>query len=211
VLALFIRLVGILMVNRVIVFYFIFELLFTLIMFSILLLGYSLERLIAGYLILFYSFLFSSPSLFMLILVDNSLFIISWVNFDVLLLRFLVFSFIVKFPVFGFHYWLPVAHVEASTIGSIILARVLLKIGGIGALYIVKYMRYRFFIGWLVLGILMRILVILVVSDIKIIVAYSSVAHITLVYFIIILGFELGVKGGIFIIFYHGIISSLMF
>jgi len=93
VLALFIRLIRILMVNSVIIFYFMFELLFTLIMFSILLLGYSLERLIAGYLMLFYSFLFSSPSLFILILVDNSLFIISWINFDVLLLRFLIFFF----------------------------------------------------------------------------------------------------------------------
>jgi len=128
-----------------------------------------------------------------------------------MLLRFLVFSFIVKFPVFGFHYWLPVAHVEASTIGSIILARVLLKIGGIGALYMVKYINYMFFIGWLSIGILISIFVILVVRDIKIMVAYSSVAHITLVYFVMILGLELGVKGGVFMMFYHGIISSLMF
>lgn len=199
------------MVNNILIFYFIFELLFTLIIFSILLLGYSLERLVAGYLILFYSFLFSSPSLFMLIIIDNSFLIIGWITVDILLLRFLIFSFIVKFPVFGFHYWLPVAHVEASTIGSIILARVLLKIGGIGALYIVKYINYIFFIRWLSLGVLISMLIILVVSDMKIIVAYSSVAHISLVYFVIILGFELGIKGGIFIIFYHGIISSLMF
>jgi NADH:ubiquinone oxidoreductase subunit 4 (subunit M) len=49
-------------------------------------------------------------------------------------------AFIVKFPIFGFHYWLPVAHVEASTIGSMLLAGILLKIGCIGVFYVVYYL-----------------------------------------------------------------------
>ena len=60
----------------------------------------------------------------------------SWINY------FLVGSFIVKFPIFGFHYWLPVAHVEASTIGSMVLAGVLLKLGRVGLLYVVNYINF---------------------------------------------------------------------
>jgi len=48
----------------------------------------------------------------------------------------------VKFPVFGFHYWLPVAHVEASTIGSMILAGLLLKLGSVGLIYVVLYLGF---------------------------------------------------------------------
>ena len=60
--------------------------------------------------------------------------------YSIIVLYFLVGSFMVKFPIFGFHYWLPVAHVEASTIGSIVLAGVLLKLGSIGLLYMVRYL-----------------------------------------------------------------------
>jgi len=55
---------------------------------------------------------------------------------------FLVGSFIVKFPIFGFHYWLPIAHVEASTVGSMILAGVLLKLGSVGLMYLIRFMNF---------------------------------------------------------------------
>jgi len=55
---------------------------------------------------------------------------------------FLVGSFRVKFPIFGLHYWLPVAHVEASTIGSILLAGILLKLGSVGLYYIINYLNF---------------------------------------------------------------------
>jgi NADH:ubiquinone oxidoreductase subunit 4 (subunit M) len=48
----------------------------------------------------------------------------------------------VKFPIFGFHYWLPVAHVEASTIGSMLLAGILLKLGSVGLMYVIRYIRF---------------------------------------------------------------------
>jgi NADH:ubiquinone oxidoreductase subunit 4 (subunit M) len=54
----------------------------------------------------------------------------------------LVGSFLVKFPIFGFHYWLPVAHVEASTVGSILLAGILLKLGSLGLLYVISYINF---------------------------------------------------------------------
>jgi len=117
----------------------------------------------------------------------------------------------VKFPIFGFHYWLPVAHVEASTIGSILLAGVLLKLGSVGLIYVIMYINFIVKFHWLGLGIVLLILIILVLRDLKIIIAYSSVAHISIVFYVIILGYNVGKKGAIYIIFYHGFISPLMF
>lgn len=113
--------------HNLLLFYFLYELIFILILFSILLIGYRYERLFARYLILFYSFVFSSPIIIILLLSDFIFIIKSWLSYSFLLRLVILLSFLVKFPVFGFHYWLPVAHVEASTIGSIILAGVLLK------------------------------------------------------------------------------------
>jgi NADH:ubiquinone oxidoreductase subunit 4 (subunit M) len=59
--------------------------------------------------------------------------------------------------------------------------------------------------------VVLLILIILRLSDLKIIIAYSSVAHIRIVFYIIILGYTIGKKGAIYIIFYHGFISPLIF
>jgi NADH-quinone oxidoreductase subunit M len=111
-------------------------------MFSIILLGYSYERLIASFLIIFYSFLFSRPILIIILLFDNTFLIKNWLSYSIVIRYFLVGSFIVKFPIFGFHYWLPVAHVEASTVGSMILAGLLLKSGSLGLLYVIIYISF---------------------------------------------------------------------
>src|ERR1700722_12512868 len=124
---------------------------------------------------------------------------------------FFVGSFIVKFPIFGFHYWLPVAHVEASTIGSIVLAGVLLKLGTVGLVYVVIYINFIIKFHWLALGLVLLILIILNLRDLKMIIAYSSVAHIRIVFYIIMFGTNVGKKGRILIIFYHGVLSPLMF
>ena len=124
---------------------------------------------------------------------------------------FFVGSFIVKFPIFGFHYWLPVAHVEASTIGSIVLAGVLLKLGTVGLVYVVIYINFIIKFHWLALGLVLLILIILNLRDLKMIIAYSSVAHIRIVFYVLILGRNIGKKGAVYIIFYHGFISPLIF
>jgi len=101
--------------------------------------------------------------------------------------------------------------VEASTIGSMLLAGVLLKLGSVGLLYVVSYIGFIIKFHWLVLGIVFLILIILRLRDLKIIIAYSSVAHIRMVFYVIMLGLNIGKKGAIYIIFYHGFISPLMF
>ena len=192
-------------------FFLLYEIVFILIIFVILLLGYSYERLIAAFLIMFYSFMFSSPVLIILILFDYTFLIKEWLSFRILINYFFVGSFIVKFPIFGVHYWLPVAHVEASTIGSMLLAGILLKLGSIGLLYVIIYMKFIVKFHWLALGVRILMLIILSLRDLKIMIAYSSVAHISIVFYVLILGFNIGKKGAIFMIFYHGFISPLIF
>lgn len=204
-------LVWLIKVSDFFVFFFIYEIIFILIIFVILILGYRYERLIAGYLIIFYSFLFSRPMLIIVLLFDHTFLMKAWLNYRIIVNYFFVGSFMVKFPIFGFHYWLPVAHVEASTVGSILLAGILLKIGSVGLIYRILYINFIIKFHWLVLGVCVVILMILVLSDLKIIIAYSSVAHITLVFYIMNLGWDVGLKGAIIIIFYHGFLSPLIF
>jgi len=208
---LFLILLIIILVNNFVRFFIIYEIVFILIIFTIILLGYSFERLIAGFIIIFYSFIFSRPTLIILIVFDYRFLIKSWLNYSIILNYFFVASFIVKFPIFGFHYWLPVAHVEASTVGSIILAGILLKLGRIGLFYLITYLGFIVKFHWIRFAVPVVILIILRLRDLKIIIAYSSVAHIRIVFYIINLGSFVSKKGRLIIIFYHGIISPLMF
>lgn len=207
----FISLFYAMLMNNLINFFLIYEIVFVFIIFSLLVLGYRYERLIAGFLIIFYSFLFSSPTLIILIIFDNRFLMKVWLSYSSLLLYFFVGSFMVKFPIFGVHYWLPIAHVEASTVGSIILAGLLLKLGGVGVFYIVMYLSFIVKIHWLTLAVSLVILITLVIRDLKIIIAYSSVAHITIVFYILRIGSFIRKKGVLLIIFYHGFISPLIF
>jgi NADH-quinone oxidoreductase subunit M len=208
---LFVALSFLILFRDLIVFFLFYEIVFILIIFVIVLLGYSYERLIASFLIIFYSFLFSRPVLMILLVFDFRFLIKEWLQYSVLIKYFLVGSFIVKFPIFGFHYWLPVAHVEASTIGSILLAGVLLKLGSVGLFYVIIYINFIVKFHWLRLALVITIIIIISLRDLKIIIAYSSIAHISLVFYTMIIGYYVGKKGVIYIIFYHGYISPLIF
>lgn len=193
------------------VFYFMYEIIFIFIIFSIIILGYRFERLSALYLIIFYSFLFSSPCLAIFLVRENIFLIKNWLIYDICILYFLIASFMVKFPIFGFHYWLPVAHVEASTLGRILLAGILLKIGGVGIYYMVIYYRVIVKFHWLVLSVLFVRILILRLRDLKSIIAYSSIAHISIVFYVLNIGRFIAKKGVLIIIFYHGFISPIIF
>lgn len=192
-------------------FFFYYEIIFTIIIFVIILLGYRYERLRAAYLIMFYSFIFSRPVLIVLLIFDNVFLIKNWLSYSFFILLFLIASFIVKFPIFGFHYWLPVAHVEASTIGSMLLAGILLKIGCIGIFYVILYTKFIVKFHWLAFRVLWVILIILRLRDLKIIIAYSSIAHIRIVFYIIIWGRIIRKQGVVVMILYHGFVSPLIF
>lgn len=127
-------------------------------------------------------------------------------------------SFAVKMPMWPFHTWLPDAHVEAPTAGSVILAGILLKMGGYGFLRfsIPMFPDASMELAWLIFGlsliaIVYTSLVALAQEDMKKLIAYSSVAHMGFVTLGIFVMNTQGVEGAIFQMLSHGIVSGALF
>ncbi|OOY09425.1 NADH-quinone oxidoreductase subunit M [Thioclava sp. F36-7] len=127
-------------------------------------------------------------------------------------------SFAIKMPLWPVHTWLPAAHVQAPTAGSVVLAAVLLKLADYGFL---RFSLPMFPVGNLVVGpwamwlaviaIIWTSLVALVQTDIKRVIAYSSVAHMAVVLLGIFSGTQQGIEGGIFMVVAHGFTSAALF
>ncbi len=127
-------------------------------------------------------------------------------------------SFAVKMPMWPVHTWLPDAHVQAPTAGSVILAGVLLKMGGYG---FIRFSLPMFpdasaQLAWLVWGLSMvavvyTSLVALVQSDMKKLIAYSSVAHMAIVTVGLFAFNQAGIEGAMMVMLGHGLVSGALF
>jgi len=127
-------------------------------------------------------------------------------------------SFAIKVPMFPFHTWLPAAHVEAPTAGSVLLASVLLKMGTYGFLRFclpITPDATRFFMPWMlglsVVAILYGGLAALAQSDLKKLVAYSSVGHMGFATLGIFVLNQSGIEGSLLVMINHGVTTGALF
>nr|YP_009441402.1 NADH dehydrogenase subunit 4 [Gloydius strauchi]YP_010402930.1 NADH dehydrogenase subunit 4 [Gloydius rubromaculatus]ATN28893.1 NADH dehydrogenase subunit 4 [Gloydius strauchi]UQV81449.1 NADH dehydrogenase subunit 4 [Gloydius rubromaculatus] len=188
--------------------------------------GQQTERLTAGTYFMLYTLSTSLPLLMAIIFINNltgtpTLFLQllhtpnQWTN--LLLWLACLTAFLAKMPIYGLHLWLPKAHVEAPIAGSMVLAAILLKLGGYGIIRMMQVLpttKTDMFLPFIVLalwGAILANLTCLQQTDLKSLIAYSSVSHMGLVVAAIIIQTPWGLSGAMTLMIAHGFTSSALF
>nr|YP_011010688.1 NADH dehydrogenase subunit 4 [Halobates matsumurai]WPW47368.1 NADH dehydrogenase subunit 4 [Halobates matsumurai] len=183
--------------------------------------GYQPERLSSGFYLLFYTLFGSLPLLLSIFYINNLCFSLFYplilINYNLYLYLGLVLAFLIKMPMIFFHFWLPSAHVEAPISGSMILAGVLLKLGGYGLMRVLSFLNGNFILNNILLislslfGMMIIGFICMFQVDMKSMIAYSSVSHMSLVICGIFSMNNLGMLGSLILMIGHGLCSSGLF
>nr|YP_001481154.1 NADH dehydrogenase subunit 4 [Phallusia fumigata]CAL24364.1 NADH dehydrogenase subunit 4 [Phallusia fumigata] len=190
--------------------------------------GAQRDRVFSSYYMLFFSIITPAPLLLVILKVSSS----GYGSFDAVVYGVglvevgfvgavaLVLGFLTKLPIYGLHIWLPKAHVDAPVGGSMVLAGVMLKMGGYGVVRLNQVGVVSFNSGWgggmVVLslglvGFIISSVICLRLVDYKVIVAFSSVGHMSAAVVGLVAGVGWGFLGGLYVFVGHGIISPLLF
>nr|APF47531.1 NADH dehydrogenase subunit 4 [Diolcogaster sp. SNS-2016] len=154
--------------------------------------GFQIDRIQSSMYMLFYTLFGSLPLLLMLIFLFKNFFslVYMFMNMKVMNLDYSIFiymlmflGFLIKMPMYFLHLWLPKAHVEAPISGSMILAGIMLKLGSYGLIRFIMFMKFMFMkynyiiINLSIIGGIYSSIICLNLNDYKMIVAYSSIVH----------------------------------
>nr|YP_010586417.1 NADH dehydrogenase subunit 4 [Nyctiophylax orbicularis]UZZ44205.1 NADH dehydrogenase subunit 4 [Nyctiophylax orbicularis] len=183
--------------------------------------GNQVDRIQAGIYLLFYTMLFSIPMLICIMkikMIMNTFYMIFILNLnDFMVYLLLILSFLVKMPMYFIHLWLLKAHTEAPLGGSMILAGILLKMGGYGIIRVMKFMiniSLNLNILWMVISILGGVYVsimCMIQMDMKLLIACSSIVHMSLVIGGLMTMSFWGMFGAYILMIGHGLSSSGLF
>nr|YP_009971703.1 NADH dehydrogenase subunit 4 [Palaestes abruptus]QNG56283.1 NADH dehydrogenase subunit 4 [Palaestes abruptus]QNG56413.1 NADH dehydrogenase subunit 4 [Palaestes abruptus] len=202
-------------------FYLFFEMSLILTLMLIIGWGYQPERIEAGVYLMFYTLFVSLPMMITIffcykIFYSLNFYFLSNLN-NLMVYLCMNFAFFIKLPMFFLHLWLPKAHVEAPVAGSMILAGIMLKLGGYGLMRLMKMfveLGLKINIVFLIVSLVGGFYVSLICirqSDMKSLIAYSSVAHMGLVLGGIMSMNLWGMSGSLAMMLAHGLCSSGLF